>query len=191
MGFEVYGLMHRRGLGGPVAHHRWLVITLVVAVVVAVVGTGAMAWATNDTDESVQEELATAQFGLTSEGPGSSASYQTIDLVLELIGDRPVRVNITPAYDSPPGAKCVKRDATNPAPVEVSRETRVTVGVTVLGTFSTGCHILRSQMFWRISNYAATVAALIKPAGKRVSAQCWVSANCQNASHNTLRIAVR
>ena len=39
------------------ANHRWLVITVVVAVVVAVVGIGTMASATNDTDESVRDEL--------------------------------------------------------------------------------------------------------------------------------------
>ena len=45
-------------LGGPVAHHRGLVITLVVAVVVAVVGIGVMALATNDTDEFVGDDIA-------------------------------------------------------------------------------------------------------------------------------------
>jgi hypothetical protein len=170
--------------------NRGLVITMLVVVVVLVVGTGAMAWATNDTDESVEEELASAQLGLTSDGPESSASYQTIHLVLHTTSSRPVRVFISPVYDTPPGAKCVKRDATNPPPVEVSRETVVTVGVTVLGTYATGCHINRSQMFWSTSSTSGLVA-LIKPAGKRVQANCWSSTGCQNPSYNTLRIFVR
>ena len=45
------------------AHHRALVITLVVAVVLAGVGIGVLALATNDTDESVQDELAAHAYG--------------------------------------------------------------------------------------------------------------------------------
>ena len=172
------------------AQHRWLVITVVVAVVLAVVGTGAMAWATNDTDESVQEELASAQLGLTTEDPASRESHQEINLVLFLVGSRPARVSISPDYDSPPGAKCIKRNATNPPPIEVSRETVVKVGVTVRGTFADGCHINRSQMFWRFSDNTSTRVALIKPAGKRVSADCWGSGRCQKTNYNTLRISV-
>jgi hypothetical protein len=40
------------------AHHRRLVITMLVAVVVFVVGTATMAWATNDTNEPIEDDLA-------------------------------------------------------------------------------------------------------------------------------------
>ena len=60
------------------AHHRGLVITLVVAVVIAVVGVGVMALTTNDTDESVRDDvtayglgLRRAEKGKASPGPGS------------------------------------------------------------------------------------------------------------------------
>jgi hypothetical protein len=169
-------------------HHRGLVITLVVVVVVAVVFVGVMALATNDTDESVQEELATTQFGLTSEDPGARESHQEINLVLD--PSRQVTVHITPDYDSPPGAKCVKHNATRPPFMDVSRETVVKVGVTVTGSYFNGCHINRSQMFWRVSGRNHAVVALIKPAGKRVSAECSGHGACQKVSYNTLRISV-
>jgi hypothetical protein len=171
-------------------HHRGLVITIVVAVVVAAVGIGVMAAATNDSDESVQEELAPAQFGLTAEDPASRESHQEINLVLFVVGSGTARVSIRPDYDSPPGAKCVKRNATDPPPLQVSRETVVKVGVTVTGTWATGCHINRSQMFWRFSDNTSTRVALIKPAGKRVSADCWGSGRCHKTNYNTLRISV-
>ena len=44
-------------------HHRGLVITLIVAVVVAGVGVGVLALATNDTDESVQAEVSSPYLG--------------------------------------------------------------------------------------------------------------------------------
>jgi hypothetical protein len=169
--------------------HRGLVITLVSAVVAAVVLIGVMGLATNDTDESVQEELAPAQFGLTTGDPARE-SHQEINLVLFVVGSGQATASITPDYNSPPGAKCVKRNATNPPLIEVSRETVVKVGVTVTGTYVDGCHIKRSQMFWRFSDNTDTRVALIKPAGKRVSADCWGSGRCQKTSYNTLRISV-
>jgi hypothetical protein len=41
-------------------HHRGLVITMIVIVVVFIVGTSTMAWATNDTDAPIQDDLAVA-----------------------------------------------------------------------------------------------------------------------------------
>jgi hypothetical protein len=66
-----------------VAHQRGLVITLVVAVVLAVVGIGVMELTTNDTDDSVQEEVAsdayagTRPFGLDA-AETASVSYAVI-----------------------------------------------------------------------------------------------------------------
>ena len=63
-------------------HHRGLVIAFVVAVVVAGVGIGVMALATNDTDEPVHDDLASAS-GLVaapSAGTGESVPLVSVDL---------------------------------------------------------------------------------------------------------------
>lgn len=142
---------------------------LVVAViVVAMVGTGAVAWAGGDTGK-----------------PTTSASFQTIDLILVPFENKPTNVNIAPLYRN---AKCVRHDATNPPSRTISQETVITVGVTVLGTFATGCHINRSQMFWRLDD--RTTVTLIKPAGKRVRAECLPAARCTSPRPNAVRIGV-
>ena len=141
---------------------------VVAVVVVAMVGTGGVAWARGDT-----------------QAPTTFASFQTIDLILVPFENKPTRINITPLYDH---ARCVRRDATNPPSRTISQETVIAVGVTVLGTFATGCHINRSQMFWRLD--AQTTVALIKPAGKRVRAECLPAARCTSPRPNAVRIGV-
>ena len=61
-------LAHLLGLGARVAHHRGLVITLVVAVVVAAVGIGVLALTTNDTDEPVLGELSVRHYAESAVG---------------------------------------------------------------------------------------------------------------------------
>jgi hypothetical protein len=51
-----------------VAHHRGLVITLVIAVVLAGVGIGVLALTTNDTDEPVQAELSVRHYAESAVG---------------------------------------------------------------------------------------------------------------------------
>ena len=62
------------------AHHRWLVITLVIVFVMAVVGIGVLASATNDTDEPVQDEVSSpflnAGRGLSDAGAASDEQSQ-------------------------------------------------------------------------------------------------------------------
>jgi len=159
-----------------VVRHRWLAMKLVVAVVVvavvvvAMVGTGGVAWARGGT-----------------EPPTTFASFQTIELILVPLENRPTRVNITPLYDY---ARCVRRDATNPPSRTISQETVIAVGVTVLGTWATGCHINRSQMYWRLDARSTDTVTLIKPAGRRVRAECLPVARCTSPRPNAVRISV-
>jgi hypothetical protein len=81
------------------AHHRGLFITMLVVVVVFIVGTSTMAWATNDTNEPIEDDVAVDGYNTDALSPNGYLWFGTYALTLRNFPRGEVRLDLQSTQD--------------------------------------------------------------------------------------------
>jgi hypothetical protein len=129
-----------------VAHQRLLIITLAVAVVVAAVGIGVMAVATNDTDESVQDELGAAALGHNLAGGATTNVDRRVSN--NLIFRTVAHYRIHQLWDD--HNYCIEHDGTEYDPLIVDRDLFEAPLAVTTSTSGLSCLTSQSISAWKI-----------------------------------------